>query len=576
MMQSHDEFIFADFIEKKVVSIYQKGQMKGFILDHSSSPTSSKEEKHLPNEMTLETEVKGSITGDLLVVWDARNLKPWKFKNITVFDLREAYEAKVRPLSLRLNDIALDEGLANPEDLVELDMALKDYENGQSKNLSTLSMSRALWCAKIEEKYRFLDTLESLRKLVGAPSFDYVMHGAILPIELLLKRIAKERRESLPRIKDRGGSEWYEGGYVLDPPIGFFQDLAIMDFSKYYPSIMMDFNISPEITKIENSRLALDFSKKGLIPEALGYLTKTRNEVEEKLGMAERGGLEWLRLSSDREAVKVLQNAMYGALASEQFSMQSRALAAAISALGREGLKETIAECERKGFKVIYADTDSVMALVPQDRAEVLAKDLTTHIQEYFIRKYTLPMQKPEIRLKFSRYARSAIFLGKKNYAFWDGKTVEIVGLFRQARSRFAVQFQKELFGRVLEGVPLEEIRQFYNDTIIRFRKASLEEIALCTVINQPMDKYKVASWHVKGARNAEALLGLKFYMGDTIKLIWLKGKPEIIGFEYQGQVEKYRNNIDWERMEDALKALAEPIMNVIGNGAEPRQRTLV
>jgi DNA polymerase elongation subunit (family B) len=563
-----EDIMYSDFVEKRAVSLYPKGEMKSFLVDSSIKEASGKEVRHLPNEDALVKEVEESL-GEILVVWDARQLKNWKLKDKIIVDLRDFYEAKVRPLSLRLNDAAVDEGFIPREELVE------EYENGYLVNLLSHTSDNASWISKLDKKYHFTDSLFSLMRLVDAPNIDYVMHGAILPIELLLTRIAKERGENLPKIKDtakEGG--WYEGGFVLEPPVGLFSNVAIMDFSKYYPSLMMDFNLSPEITKIIDSKPILNFEKKGLIPEALEYLTKKRNELEEKLGKIKPGDQDWFRLNSDREAVKVTQNAMYGALASDQFSLKSRDLASFITSLGREGLRETIAECERKGFKVYYSDTDSIMAQVPLEKAETLARDLTLHLQEYFKEKYTLPISKWELKLKFSKYTKTIIFHGKKNYAFWDGKTIEIVGLFRQARSHFAQRFQEGFYGMVLKGSPLKDIQSFVDKQLVEFRKSPLEEVALCTKINQRIDQYKVASWHIKGAKNAQDL-GIKFDLGDTIKLVWLKGKPDIIGFEYEAQIAEFKDRVDWKRMENSLISLVKPVLEILTNEKETKQKTL-
>jgi DNA polymerase elongation subunit (family B) len=267
---------------------------------------------------------------------------------------------------------------------------------------------------------------------------------------------------------------------------------------------------------------------------------------------------------------------MYGALASDQFSMQSRGLASLIAALGREGIKETIADCERRGLKVLYADTDSVSVCIEYEKAEQLGRELTKHLQEYFKARYRLPIIRSEIRLKLSKYARSIIFLGKKNYALWDGNTVEIVGLFRQARSHFAQRFQEELYGMVLKGDPLTDVKSLVEKSLVKFRHSPLEEVALHTQINQPLDKYKVASWHIRGARNSDSLLGIKFDVGDTIKLVWLKDKKtDIIGFEYEDQVAEYEGQIDWERMEDSIRSLAKPVMEIMGKGEKTKQKTL-
>jgi DNA polymerase elongation subunit (family B) len=561
--------MYIDFVEKRAVSLSFKSEMKSFIVESSTQKASGKEVQYLPNEDALVKEVEENL-GEILVLWDVRQLQHWKLKDKIIVDLRDFYEAKVRPLSLRLNDVAVDEGFIPREELVE------EYENEYLVNLISHTSDHASWIAKLDRKYFFTDSLYSLMRLVDAPNIDYVMHGSILPIELLLTKIAKERGETLPKIKDitkEGG--WYEGGFVLEPSVGLFSNVAIMDFSKYYPSLMMDFNLSPEITKIVDSKPLLDFRKRGLIPEALEYLTKTRNELEEKLGKIKPGDQDWFRLNSDREAVKVTQNAMYGALASDQFPSKSRDLASFIASLGREGLRETISECEKKGFKVLYADTDSVMAQVPFEKVEALAKYLTHHLQEYFKEKYDLPISKWELRLKFSKFAKTIIFHGKKNYALWDGKTIEIIGLFRQARSHFSLRFQEEFYGMILKGTPLKDVERFVDKQLVEFRKAPIEEVALCTKINQRINQYKVASWHIKGAKNAQDLLGIKFEAEDTIKLLWLKGKPDIIGFEYEGQIAEFKDRIDWKRMEESLISLAKPGLEILNKEKAAKQETL-
>jgi DNA polymerase elongation subunit (family B) len=38
----------------------------------------------------------------------------------------------------------------------------------------------------------------------------------------------------------------YEGGYVMDPIPGLYKDIACYDFASLYPSIMRQYNMSPE------------------------------------------------------------------------------------------------------------------------------------------------------------------------------------------------------------------------------------------------------------------------------------------------------------------------------------------
>lgn len=392
-------------------------------------------------------------------------------------------------------------------------------------------------------------------------------------IEALLAQIAKERGEELPKIDDTSKG-WYEGGFVLDPPVGIFSGVAILDFSKYYPSIMMDFNLSPEMVKFVDSKPMLDFSKKGLIPEALERLSKTRSELEEKLRTMNESNPEYLDTKVERERVKVTQNAMYGALANEKFSIHSRDLASFITSLGREGLKETIAECERKGFKVYYADTDSVMVEVSQEKAEELARNLAEHLQSYFKKTYQLPITKSELRLKFSDYAKTIMFLGKKNYAFLNKEDkLKIVGLFRQAKSTFAQAFQRDLYEIALHERSTKSIQSYLKDQLEFFRAATLEDIAIQMKLNRNLDDYEVNAYHVRGIKNAEAF-GIKFKTGDVVKLLWLQGKTDIIAFNESSDLPK-NIRIDYGRMEEQLKSLVKPILEILGKGKETKQKTL-
>lgn len=401
-----------------------------------------------------------------------------------------------------------------------------------------------------------------------------------LVIEELIRKIAKERNIAIP-VTSPEEIHGYAGGFVLEPKvIGVVKEVAIFDMSRYYPSLIQTFNISPETTRIVvpsglNPIAEFSFDKKGLIPLALEELDTIRSELEDKLAQMSDVDPEYLGLKREREKIKILQNSVYGALANENFFLFSRGLAALVTSLGREGIKELIAECERARLEVYGADTDSLMVKIPFEKAEELSKDLTQHIQSYFKKKYDLPT-KSYLRLKFSRYAKSVLFLSKKNYAFIDRENkLEVVGLIRQARSRFADQFQKEFYWMVLEGGNTEEIQTFLIESITKFREAPLEDIAYLTKINQPLDQYRVGSFHIRAAKNAELLYGTKWKMGDEIKLLWLKDRVvDIVGFKCDEKIpEDFREKVDYERMEEQLRSLAEPIFQILGK--KTKQKTL-
>lgn len=79
------------------------------------------------------------------------------------------------------------------------------------------------------------------------------------------------------------------GGLIFQPPLGYHENVAELDFVSMYPSIMVDFNVSPETI---NCRCCHN----NLVPE-LGYTicTKRRGIVPETLAMVVRRRAEYKR-----------------------------------------------------------------------------------------------------------------------------------------------------------------------------------------------------------------------------------------------------------------------------------------
>jgi hypothetical protein len=155
-MDIKETIMFCDFFDKKAVSVYSKDGMKTFIVDPSSKEASGKEVRYIPNEDLLVNEVNEYLRGAVIVTWDSRKLKSWKLKN-DVVDLRDYYKSRVKPLSLRLEDVAVNEEFAHKEELIELDHIFKVYQEGHIMYLLDYNVKNAYWCAKLEEKYHFLD-----------------------------------------------------------------------------------------------------------------------------------------------------------------------------------------------------------------------------------------------------------------------------------------------------------------------------------------------------------------------------------------------------------------------------------
>jgi len=74
--------------------------------------------------------------------------------------------------------------------------------------------------------------------------FSFQYYTSIV-IDTLLLRLAKREGVVLPTSVDRDENP-IRGAIVLNPPSGRYENVAVLDMSRYYPSIIISFNVSPE------------------------------------------------------------------------------------------------------------------------------------------------------------------------------------------------------------------------------------------------------------------------------------------------------------------------------------------
>ena len=148
------------------------------------------------------------------------------------------------------------------------------------------------------------------------------------------------------------------GGLVLQPEPGIYSDVHEIDFSSMYPSIMVNYNISPETINFHHGR-PVDGTpyriseEKGFLPSALDMLLKRRlfyksvkhlSPVYEKRDKA----LKWMLLTSF--GYTGYKNAKFGKIEAHE----------AITATGRYVLKKSIDICRDMGFTIIHGIVDSL------------------------------------------------------------------------------------------------------------------------------------------------------------------------------------------------------------------------
>jgi len=162
-----------------------------------------------------------------------------------------------------------------------------------------------------------------------------------------------------------------KGGLVYTPEVGVFEEVAELDFSAMYPSIMARFNVSPETV---NCRCCHNRA----VPET-GYSTCTRREgiasavcrriIERrscyKRRKRETSGEERHLYDMRQTALKWLGVVSFGYMGYRNHRLGRIEAHEAITAFGREALLRAKEAAERRGFRMLHALVDSLWLVRP-------------------------------------------------------------------------------------------------------------------------------------------------------------------------------------------------------------------
>jgi DNA polymerase I len=381
-------------------------------------------------------------------------------------------------------------------------------------------------------------------------------------IEKLIIEIAKEHNISLPEpSKEVSERVPYAGGLVGSPPKGLVEGISILDFSSFYPNLIISFNLSPETVNIDKTGIEFNFDREGLFPLAIKSLKEKRKDIDQKL----LENPDSFELKQEKIALKAEMASFYGLLAYLGFKWHNRLLASKITDLGREILSFAIGKAKEK-YSVMYYDTDSIFCQCSKDKGERLARKLTEEVKKYVMVKYRVPDS--TLVLRMQEYCERILFFGvSKSYVKLSGDKVGFVGIQRKSMSRFEQRFTEILYEMAVRKIPRSEIEAFIERERANFRRAPLEEIAFRGMVRDA--EYKVDTPLVRAVKNSRE----QFKAGDQIKWLWVKGEPNVVGWDKENPENIV---VDWQRMEGlAIDGYVKGLFEVLYLNEKSAQRTL-
>lgn len=133
----------------------------------------------------------------------------------------------------------------------------------------------------IDQKIKAMDVLLTLANITQMPL--YKAASPVAMTEALMARKLKEQNKiiaSEPR-EDNKKDGKYAGAFVKEPLVGFYAGVSAFDFASLYPSIMRQFNISPDsfIEKIQPHEIQKKRKDRNIIVCENGAVYKNKDSV---------------------------------------------------------------------------------------------------------------------------------------------------------------------------------------------------------------------------------------------------------------------------------------------------------
>jgi len=320
----------------------------------------------------------------------------------------------------------------------------------------------------------------------------------------------------------------YTGALVFSPPSGVHHNVAALDFSAMYPTIMISHNISPDTLcgpDEDDCYVAPEvghrFRKKpdGFIKHILEDLVRLRRDYREMAARAPVGSVERELLEIRQRGLKILTNSIYGYTGWPAARWYRQECAEATAAWGRQFILQAREIIERRGYDVLYGDTDSIFLSVknpdnPREEVEELAAAIS---------------EKLPLEMAFDAFYRTIFFTGaKKQYAGLDsGGEIVVRGL--EVRRGDWCAAAKRLQGDVLEGMLREMSPQDAADmvreriTALEDGRVDLDDITIFKTLTKSPDRYEARLPHVRAAVRAREA-GFDASVGAKVGYVILKG----------------------------------------------------
>ena len=357
------------------------------------------------------------------------------------------------------------------------------------------------------------------------------------------------------------------GGLIFNPPLGYHEGVAELDFVSMYPTIMVTHNVSPETvncrccsnTKVPELGYTICEKREGIVPATLRAVVKKRAYYKAmKKKYKGKDDVLFRKYDHRQNALKWMLVSCFGYLGYKNARFGKIEAHESVNAFSRDAILAAKEVAEERGFHLLHAIIDCVW--LKKDGAterdyETLAQEISRRVGidislEGIYNWILFPASKvdPEITTA-NRYV-----------GWYHHNEVKIRGIEarRHDTPKFIKTMQTAMLNRMSGARNVEEVRALVPDlleivrsavAILRSGKANPMDLVLRRHITKEADEYSNNNISAIVAKMVQEM-GVSLAAGESIEFIILdqsgKRKPEkakplaLYAFEDGYDVEQY------------------------------------
>ena len=340
-----------------------------------------------------------------------------------------------------------------------------------------------------------------------------------------------------------------KGGLTYQPRPGIYENVGEIDFSSMYPTLISEYNLSPETMNCVCCAHAPDTNsipeagyhtcrrRRGFVPRTIAPLLEKRRDYKRRMCRAADLALHEV-LNRRQKGIKWLLVTCFGYLGYKNARFGRIEAHEATTALGREKLLQAKETAEAQGYAMLHAMTDCVwVAKKGASEADyrVLSKDISraTGIAAELEGVYRWLSFVPS--RENPRVGVPNRFFG----VFRDGETkIRGIELRRSDIAPLIRRVQEEMLGALFEAEDAAAYRalaprllEMLEGELIGLREGRVDvlQLAVTRRLSREPHEYKAASAVALAAQELLSL-GVRLRAGEKIELIFTDARAKFPG----------------------------------------------